>query len=193
MNYYKFSKTLLTSKKGKKKNPNLHSIVIEIQKFDWNNPSREKASKEIDETKLQTVCKIILESIQIIFVSLIILTLTVLIYFGLYNELSKLTIAARNVTVSSEGPAAEMYPDSMGQYKILKDIYRNYRAVYQHVNREDRFIIFVHCKEDGANGDFWYITSDLEADSGFIRRRSEGEVIVPENGWQYIKKCKATG
>ena len=142
MNYYKFSKTLLTSKKGKKKNPNLHSIVIEIQKFDWNNPSREKASKEIDETKLQTVCKIILESIQIIFVSLIILTLTVLIYFGLYNELSKLTIAARNVTVSSEGPAAEMYPDSMGQYNLMREVYRYDRAVYKHVDREDRFIIY---------------------------------------------------
>ena len=122
-----------------------------------------------------------------------ILVLTILTYLGLYNELSKLTIAARNVTVSSEGPAAEMYPDSMGQYKILKDIYRNNRVVYQHVDREDRFIIFAHVKEDGSNGDFWFITKNLEADRGFIRRRSEGEMIIPENGWQYIKKCKATG
>ena len=125
--------------------------------------------------------------------SLIILTLTVLIYFGLYNELSKLTIAAPNVTVSSEGRAAEIYPDSMGQYKILKDIYRNNRAVYQHVDREDRFIMFRRNAERGDNGNFWYMTNDLEAVGGFIRSISEGGVIVPEKDWQYIHKCKATG
>ena len=71
-----------------------------------------------------------------------ILVLTILTYLGLYNELSKLTIAAPNVTVSSEGPAAEMYPDSMGQYNILRDVYRYDRPVYKHVDREDRFIIY---------------------------------------------------
>ena len=95
---------------------------------------KNKKSKRVD--------KIFLESAQIIFVSLAILTLTVLTYLGLYNELSKLTIAARNVTVSSEGPAAEMYPDSMGQYNLLRDVYRYDRAVYKHVDREDRFIIY---------------------------------------------------
>ena len=74
--------------------------------------------------------------------SLITLTLTLLAYLGLYMELSKLTRPAQTLTVSSEGPAAEMYPESMGQYKILKDIYRNNRAVYKHVDREDRFIIY---------------------------------------------------
>ena len=46
------------------------------------------------------------------------------------------------MTVSSEGPAAEMYPDSMGQYNVLREVYRYDRAVYKHVDREDRFIIF---------------------------------------------------
>ena len=92
--------------------------------------------------KSKRVDKIFLESAQIIFVSLAILTLTVLTYLGLYNELSKLTISAPSVTVSSEGPAAKMYPESMGMYMILKDIYRNNRAVYKHVDREDRFIIY---------------------------------------------------
>ena len=103
-------------------------------------------------------------------------------------------MAAPNVTVSSEGPAAEMYSHSMGQYKILRDIYRNNRAVYQHVDREDRFIIFAHehDHDHGSSGNFWFITNGLEADRGFIRRRSEGEVILPENDWQYIKKCKAS-
>ena len=93
--------------------------------------------------------KIFLETAQIIFVSLVILTLTVLTYLGLYNELSKLTIAARNVTVSSEGPAAEMFPDSMGQYKVLRDVYPHdrYRVVYKHVDREDRFIVYIGNKQ----------------------------------------------
>ena len=60
-----------------------------------------------------------------------------------YYYLNSLTRPAQTVTVSSEGPAAEMYPDSMGQYDILREVYRYDRPVYKHVDREDRFIIFV--------------------------------------------------
>ena len=187
MNYYRSSKTLKASKKGKRKQ--LFQVVIESQKFDWNNPSREKGSMESGETEPKTICKITIESIKIIFVSLVILTLTVLTYLGLFGQLSKLTIAAPNVTISSEGPAAEMYPESMGQYKILKDIYRNNRAVYKHVDREDRFIIF-----NSEPGDTRaYITEDLKKERGFIRSIRRFELILPEIGWQYIKKCKAIG
>ena len=70
------------------------------------------------------------------------LKLNILIYFGLYTVLNKMTMPVQTVTVSSEGPAAKMYPDSMGQYNILKDVYRYDRAVYKHVDREDRFIIY---------------------------------------------------
>ena len=97
--------------------------MLESQNFDWNNSPK-------------TVCRIIVESIQIICVSLVILALTVLTYLGLYNQLSKLTMAAPNVTVSSEGPAAEMYPDSMGQYNLVKEVVRYDRAVYKHVYRD---------------------------------------------------------
>ena len=79
--------------------------------------------------------------ISTIFLSLIFLTLNFLTYFGLYGELSRLTMAAPNVTVSSEGPTAEMYPDYMGQYNLVKEVVRYDRAVYKHVYREDRFII----------------------------------------------------
>ena len=48
----------------------------------------------------------------------------------------------QTVTVSSEGPAAKTYPDYMGQYNIFRDVYRHDRAVYKHVDREDRFIIY---------------------------------------------------
>ena len=71
-----------------------------------------------------------------------ILTLTFLTYLGLYNVLNQMTRPVQTVTVSSEGPAAEMYPDYMGQYNVLRDVYRYDRAVYKHVDREDRFIIY---------------------------------------------------
>ena len=107
---------------------------------------REKISKEhSDEPK---ICKIIRKYLgiknkkSIIFASLITLNLTLGVYLGLYSELSTLTMAPQTVTVSSEGPAAEMYPDSMGQYNVLRDVYSYDRTVYIHVDREDRFIIY---------------------------------------------------
>ena len=78
----------------------------------------------------------------IIFLSLIILTLTFLTYFGLYTVLNNMTRPVQTLTVSSEGPAAEMYHDGLGQYRVLRDVYRYDRAVYKHVDREDRFIIY---------------------------------------------------
>ena len=47
------------------------------------------------------------------------------------------------VSVSSSGPAAELYPDSLGEYRLLPDITFNDRPVFQHSLREDRFIISV--------------------------------------------------
>merc|ERR1711994_106980 len=82
-----------------------------------------------------------LRSILILFLSLIILTLTFLVYFGMYITLNNMTSPVQTVTVSSEGPAAEMYPDSMGQYNLLREVVRYDRAVYKHVYREDRFIL----------------------------------------------------
>ena len=73
--------------------------------------------------------------------TLIFLELTILAYLSAYLFLNSLTQPAQTVIVSSEGPAAEMYPDSMGQYNVLRGVYRYDRAVYKHVDREDRFII----------------------------------------------------
>ena len=74
--------------------------------------------------------------------SLIILALTFGTYFGLFYFQNNMTRPVQTVTVSSEGLAAEMYPDSMGQYNILREVYRYDCAVYKHVDREDRFIIY---------------------------------------------------
>ena len=73
--------------------------------------------------------------------SLIFLELTILAYLSSYLFLNSLTQPAQTVIVSSEGPAAEMYPDSMGQYNVIRGVYRYDRPVYKHVDREDRFII----------------------------------------------------
>ena len=73
--------------------------------------------------------------------SIIVLTLTFLTYLGFYLVLNNMTSPVQTVTVSSEGPAAEMYPDYMGQYNLVKEVVRYDRAVYKHVYREDRFII----------------------------------------------------
>ena len=94
------------------------------------------------EKKPKSIWKSVKGNICIICMSLLILTLNFLTYLGLYGELSRLTMPAQTVTVSSEGPAAEMYPDYMGQYNILRDVYLHNRAVYKHVEREDRFIIY---------------------------------------------------
>ena len=47
------------------------------------------------------------------------------------------------VRVSSSGPAAELYPDSLGEYRLLSDITLNDYPVFQHSARDDRFIIFI--------------------------------------------------
>ena len=46
------------------------------------------------------------------------------------------------VRVSSSGPAGELYPDSLGDYR-LTDITHNDLPVYQHSARDDRYIISV--------------------------------------------------
>ena len=86
--------------------------------------------------------------------SLIFLGLNFLSYGGVYILLNSLTRPAQTVTVNSEGPAAEMYPHSMGQYKILKEVYKYNRAVYKHVDREDMFLIYSGSSVDDSLGKF---------------------------------------
>ena len=72
-----------------------------------------------------------------------------LIYCGLYFAI-KYTIVTETeaaqqlipdiVRVSSSGPAGELYPDSLGDYR-LTDITLNDLPVYQHSARDDRYII----------------------------------------------------
>ena len=80
---------------------------------------------------------------------ILVLSVFPLIYCGFYFSI-KYTIAAvvnkdeqvipDIVRVSSSGPAGELYPDSLGDYK-LTDITLNDLPVYQHSARDDRYII----------------------------------------------------
>ena len=36
-------------------------------------------------------------------------------------------------------------------------------------------------------GEFWFISQDLSAEDGHIRSYSEGEMFVPQQGWQYLE------
>ena len=35
-------------------------------------------------------------------------------------------------------------------------------------------------------GEFWYFTHDLSEEEGHIRSISEGDLFVPQQGWQYL-------
>ena len=45
------------------------------------------------------------------------------------------------VRFSSSGPAAELYPDSLGDYYLLPNTTFNAFPVYKHSDRDDRFMI----------------------------------------------------
>ena len=125
---------------------------MESQRFNGqtvvNKDEKPKCLCETIETKIKYLWHKFLRPI-IIFLSPIILSATFWTYLELYNIMNNMTRPVQTVTVSSEGPAAEMYPDSMGQYNILREVYRYDRAVYKHVDREDRFIIYT-----GRNNSF---------------------------------------
>ena len=98
--------------------------------------------------------------------------------------------------VSSSGPAGELYPDSLGDYGLMTDVSHNDFPVYQHLAREDRYIIY--------NGELinsyysimnihinlaysWFITHEI-SNSGpreFISTAEEKGQIADGLDWQY--------
>ena len=89
--------------------------------------------------------------LKILSLLLIIFTLIFFTFFGCFLVLNNFTSwTAQTVTLSSEGAAYEMYPDSMGEYQLAEEeieiggvggsltIYNWYR----HKNRKDRFLMY---------------------------------------------------
>ena len=84
--------------------------------------------------------------LKILSVSLIIFTILYFTFFGCFLVLNDSTSwAAQTVTLSSEGPANETDPDSMGEYQLAEEEIQGSGAVYnwyRHKDREDRFLMY---------------------------------------------------
>ena len=99
------------------------------------------------EDKIEMIdLSIIKQLLQIIFVLLIIFTIIYFTCFGCFLIMNDSTSwAAQTITLSSEGAANEMYPDSMGEYQLAEEEIEsmgvNY-SWYRHKDREDRFLLY---------------------------------------------------
>ena len=64
------------------------------------------------------------------------------LYFAIRDTIKTESVVYPDIVrVSSSGPAAELYPDSLGDYYLLADTFFNDFPVYEHSARDDRFII----------------------------------------------------
>ena len=97
------------------------------------------------EDEIQIDWTLIKNLLKILSVLFIIFTIIYFTFFGCFLVLNDSTSwVAQTVTLSSEGGANETNPDSMGEYQLAGEI-RKFRAVYnwyQHMDREDRFLIY---------------------------------------------------
>ena len=98
------------------------------------------------ENKMKIDWSIIFKFIQILFVIMIILTIIYFMCLGCLLVLNSYKARApQTVTLSSEGPANEMYPDSMGEYQLAEEVIQGWDAdntFYRHKDREDRFLMY---------------------------------------------------
>ena len=95
-------------------------------------------SKRIaDESEL----KIDLSMIKNIFlINSVVLVIFTILYFtssGCFLVTSNPRV--QTVTLSSEGAAGELYPDSMGEYQLAEEAEREW---YRHKKRDDRFLMY---------------------------------------------------
>ena len=99
-----------------------------------------------DENKLKIDWSTIFKLIRLLFIILIIFTIIYFMCLGCLLVLnSNLARAPQTVTLSSEGPANEMYPDSMGEYQLAEEVIQGWDADYtwyRHKDREDRFLMY---------------------------------------------------
>ena len=107
-----------------------------------------KLTKTLDDQKegLSIDSSLAKNTILIISILLIIFTIIYFTCFGCFLVLNNArTRIAQTVTLSSEGPASEMYPDSMGEYQLAGEEWSlgsGFINWYRHLDREDRFIMY---------------------------------------------------
>ena len=99
-----------------------------------------------DENGRKVDLSLIKRLLTILSVLLIIFTILYFTCFGCFLVLNDSTSwAAQTVTLSSEGPANETYPHSMGEYQLAEEEIQGFQAVYnwyRHKDREDRFLMY---------------------------------------------------
>ena len=99
-----------------------------------------------DENGRKVDLSLIKRLLTILSVLLIIFTILYFTFFGCFLVLNDSTSrAAQTVTLSSEGPANETYPDSMGEYQLAEEEIERFDGVYnwyRHKDREDRFLMY---------------------------------------------------
>ena len=49
----------------------------------------------------------------------------------------------RNIQLTSSGSSSEKYPGSLGEYQLLQDKEHNGHPVYQSLDREGKYIIYI--------------------------------------------------
>ena len=103
-----------------------------------------KSLEDEDERKIDWTT--IKKFLRILCVLLIIFTTLYITFFKCFLVLNdSITRAPQTVTLSSEGPANEMYPDSMGEYQLAEEVIQGWDADYtwyRHKDREDRFLMY---------------------------------------------------
>ena len=162
-----------------------------------------KSLEDEDERKIDWTT--IKKFLRILCVILIIYTTLYITFFKCFLVLNdSITRAPQTVTLSSEGPANEMYPDSMGEYQLAEEVIQGWDADYtwyRHKDREDRFLMYNSLGKT-LNTDLtiivsyilpadyrWYIslTNYTENVEGAIRSVPSGRIIYPELQWEYLK------
>ena len=110
------------------------------------------------------------------------------------------TVYPDTVMVSSSGPAAELYPDSLGNYYLLPypDISLNDLPVYKHSVRDDRFIVNMIMEYVDIDDwivkleHFWFTTREI-SNSGlreFMGVIKDGQMMEDRLNYNRFPNCK---
>ena len=98
-----------------------------------------------NEEEIRIDWTLIKKFLKILSASLIIFTTIFFTFFGCFLVLNDSTSwAAQTVTLSSDGPANEMFPHSMGEYQLAEGYwgFGIWYDTYQHADRDDRFLLY---------------------------------------------------
>ena len=76
---------------------------------------------------------------------LLLIIFTIIFFTCVGSFLVTSTKTVQTVTLSSDGPASQIWPNSMGEYQLAEEVIHRPSGVlrwYRHVDRDDRFIMY---------------------------------------------------